>query len=457
MSKQKAAETKAGGKRKAAKRQCTESSPSLQEALQYAKRGWAVVPVWGLQPGPDGKLICACRKRGACPNPGKHPHPQGVYGASNAPKRIKRWKWETANVGITTGRVSGLLVLDIDPRNGGDKTLQDLEKQLGKLPDGPMVRTGGGGWHLYFALPEGLEIGCPKAGPGVEVKGDGGYVVAPPSMHVCGGRYKWLASPEKIPLRELPEGWKTFLLTKGCAQERAGTTKNVQNLQERPSNSRAGSSAFSLCSTGRYDALITRYLPQKTGNRNRLLFELAQELQALPEFAGAEFSAVEPIYRRWHELGVKRGVIGTEPVEVTLDEAEYVWPNVRFPKGVGLRRAFELAPQVELSAACAGLSPQAQAILRLGAILLQSDGTFFLSNAVAGRYLDLEPRSAGRLLNYLSNHGFLKIVERGSYETGRATVFRLKPGIARLPAESDTPAADRENPPKALDSNPDNG
>jgi len=117
-----------------------------------------------------------------------------------------------ANVGIRTGRDSGLLVLDIDPRHGGDDTLAELLHEHGKLPPTPEVLTGGGGRHLYFQHP-GLEIRRHQLAPGVDVKSDGGYVVAPPSAHIV-GEYVWEVSghPDDVPLAELP-AWLLGMLT----------------------------------------------------------------------------------------------------------------------------------------------------------------------------------------------------------------------------------------------------
>jgi len=88
-------------------------------------------------------------------------------------------------IGIITGRPSGLVVADVDPRNGGVDP-NDL---------GARVRTGGGGVHFYFDLPaDMLEPRCgPSSRPGIDRKAGGGYVVAPPSVHPNGQRYAWVS------------------------------------------------------------------------------------------------------------------------------------------------------------------------------------------------------------------------------------------------------------------------
>lgn len=160
----------------------------LIQALSYAKRGWPVHPLHGIVDG-----FCTCGKEDC--SPGKHPIlPNGLKGASTDPAQIRDW-WKRcpkANIGIRTGAESGIVVLDIDPRNEGDKTLADLIKKHGDLPDTPIVNTGSGGQHYYFKHP-GVEFKCGTDvyGQGLDVKGDGGCVVAPPSRHKSGGTYQW--------------------------------------------------------------------------------------------------------------------------------------------------------------------------------------------------------------------------------------------------------------------------
>jgi hypothetical protein len=126
---------------------------------------------------------------------------------------VRHWwgRWPDANVAIRTGAVSGLVVLDVDPDHGGDESLQRVLDRFGPLPDGRLVRTGSGGRHLYYAHPGGRvrnDAGR-RLGPGLDIRGDGGYVIAPPSRHVSGGSYVLESSRQAVP--ELP-GWLIELL-----------------------------------------------------------------------------------------------------------------------------------------------------------------------------------------------------------------------------------------------------
>jgi hypothetical protein len=169
----------------------------LAAALSYADRGWAVFPC--NEPVASG---CSCHRPG-CASPAKHPRTiHGLRDASTDPERIARWwrRWPTANIGVQTGATSGLVVLDVDPDHEGLRTLADLQRQHGPLPPSPAVRTGGGGRHYWFAHPgQAVRNSAGRLGSGLDIRGDGGYVIAPPSRHITGGRYVWASEVALAP------------------------------------------------------------------------------------------------------------------------------------------------------------------------------------------------------------------------------------------------------------------
>jgi hypothetical protein len=158
----------------------------LQSALQFSERKWCVFPLHSVQ---NGRCTCG---RHCCTSPGKHPVLKGGFKvATTDSRRIEAWwrKFPDANLGIATGAVSGLIVIDIDGADGLE-TLQSLVAQHGALPRTAIVKTARG-WHCYFAMPAGCPpIPC-STGNGLDVRGDGGYVVAPPSRHASGHVYRW--------------------------------------------------------------------------------------------------------------------------------------------------------------------------------------------------------------------------------------------------------------------------
>ena len=186
-----------------------------RQARAYAARGWAVLPLWW--PSTDSKR-CACRdpECGApdptrpgelLGSPAKHPLgdlvPNGKDQATTDPDVIERW-WSArpnANIGLRTGSVSGLLVLDVDGPVG-QATLHSLIAHHGRF-HAVWVRTAraGGGWHAYFAHPgRDVPSSSERLGPKLDTRGDGGYVAAPPSLHANGQRYRWLAAlPRELP------------------------------------------------------------------------------------------------------------------------------------------------------------------------------------------------------------------------------------------------------------------
>jgi len=173
-------------------------SPIFGSALHYSRQGWPVVPLHSVR---DGRCTCG---RADCGNPGKHPRiAKWQIKASKDPAQVAAWwqKWPTANIGVVTGVRSGFFVLDVDPDKGGEQSLRELEKKHGKLPDTARQRTGGGGRHLLFRHP-GRDVGNRVAlAAGLDVRGDGGLIVAAPSLHASGKRYEWesSAAPAEAP------------------------------------------------------------------------------------------------------------------------------------------------------------------------------------------------------------------------------------------------------------------
>lgn len=161
----------------------------LRAALGYARRGWQVIPLHYADPERPGG--CSCGRRD-CSSPGKHPQhqlvPHGLKGGTTDPVKIQDW-WRRVgwNIGIVTGEASGVVVLDVDPKNGGTDTLEALIRQYGDFTATYAVVTGSGGAHFYFRHPGfAVRNQAGSLGDGIDVRGDGGYVVAPPSNHVQG-------------------------------------------------------------------------------------------------------------------------------------------------------------------------------------------------------------------------------------------------------------------------------
>ncbi len=189
-------------------------------AERYLERGWSVLP---LRPRDKRPLI----------------RWEGLQKVPASAGQLAGWfrRRPDANLGIVTGAVSGLIVLDIDPGHGGTESLARLERRFGALPATPEVATGGGGRHLYFGHPGGLVRNRVGLAQGIDLRGEGGYVVAPPSIHPNGRVYAWVAGrgPDDLGLAELPRWLLSGRVRAGRAREnwrrlvRAGVTEGERN------------------------------------------------------------------------------------------------------------------------------------------------------------------------------------------------------------------------------------
>lgn len=144
-----------------------------EAALQYLSYGWSVIPV-----GPD--------KRPLIPwEPYQH--------RLATEEEIKSWykKFPKAGVGVVCGKISGLVVLDIDPRHGGDQTLLDWAGKGLQIPLTATAKTPSGGCHFYFNHPGGEIPTMLNFAPGADLKAEGSYVVAPPTIHESGNIYQF--------------------------------------------------------------------------------------------------------------------------------------------------------------------------------------------------------------------------------------------------------------------------
>lgn len=173
-----------------------------QAAKSYIAHGWRVFPLHTV----DEAGRCSCGNH-PCTDAGKHPRVEGgLKAASNDPAQIDLWFGPgspPSNIGLITGEISDLTVLDIDIGTGkfGAESWAEATKDHGE-PDTLMARTGSGGMHVFFKYNSSLKTAGNVLGKGVDSRNDGGYVVAPPSRHRSGGVYSWINWGQ--PLAPLP-------------------------------------------------------------------------------------------------------------------------------------------------------------------------------------------------------------------------------------------------------------
>lgn len=199
----------------------TPQNPLGQAALAYGLLGWPVIPLHGARDG-----VCTCGSP-ECSSPGKHPRTEhGLQDATTDERRLNQWWtcWPDANIGVATGPASGLVVLDIDGEPG-EIGLSELEARHGPLPETVQQITGRGRQQFY-RYPSDARVankvdlaGC----RGLDVRGDGGYVVMPPSQHVNGRLYVWEVSADPLDgceLAPVPEAWLQLLRSEGTPTAR---------------------------------------------------------------------------------------------------------------------------------------------------------------------------------------------------------------------------------------------
>jgi hypothetical protein len=284
----------------------------LRYALEYAAQDIAVLPLWGVADG-----ICDCPEGSECRTAGKHPYSKlarnGVYSASTDEKSIRSWfeKDSRINLGVAMGGPLNLICVDIDPRNDGDASYCDLIEAYGEnaFPETFTVKTGGGGWHKLYRLPEEIK---PKTGelkgklaPGIDTKGSGGQIVAPGSVHASGRFYE---VEDNTYIADAPE-WIVAALRKSAAGEQPEIVIDFQAHRDRK---RAGVSG----------AVIVE------GERNERLFKVGCAL-----WGKGEVSGKSELFSRLLDVNMERVNPPLAPPEVSKIAASIT----RYPLGMPIQ------------------------------------------------------------------------------------------------------------------------
>ena len=219
-------------------------------ALYYSQKlGWPVFPVHSVK---NGQCSCGNVK---CGNKGKHPRTlNGFYDATNDKAAVDQWwtRWPESNIGVPTGPLSGLAVLDVDVGHAknvnGLETLAAHPELVVSTETGPAFSTGSGGMHVLYAYPEQGVTSGPTDLPGLEVKGSGGYIVVPPSTHAYGRDYAVLRWPHEHQVPAFPPA-----LAAARARHKVTETAIPENGQKVPASARHGyllSLGRRLCKSG---------------------------------------------------------------------------------------------------------------------------------------------------------------------------------------------------------------
>jgi hypothetical protein len=188
----------------------------LQIAQPLVEAGFKIHPLYSV----NANGVCQCPEGSTCSSVGKHPILKGwQHKATSNLAAVKGWAYQYPNANVGVLIEPGFIVLDIDPRNGGQVSFEGLLEQYDPMPETLTVQTGGGGWHYYLKLPDialtQLPANLAAIGfPGIDVKAPGSYVVGPGSLHKSGQPYEWevSSSPDLIEMATAPE-WLITLIT----------------------------------------------------------------------------------------------------------------------------------------------------------------------------------------------------------------------------------------------------
>lgn len=172
-----------------------------EAARRYAEIGFPVFPLL-----PIVENHCAC---GALECAGKHPATKGWQRSISSVLAVDSlWADHLGprGIGLACGERARVWGLDVDPRHDGAETIRELQTRHGAPPSTVVSKTGSGGWHLLFAWPEDGTIPTRASiAPGLDVRGEGGYLVLPPSPHISGRRYEWIVSPHELDPAPAPD------------------------------------------------------------------------------------------------------------------------------------------------------------------------------------------------------------------------------------------------------------
>lgn len=204
-------------------------STKLENVQDLVKSGLWVFPVHSME---DGQCTCGNPE---CKDAAKHPlTQQGCKDATQDTQKLVQYfsgDYAIANIGVSTGSKAGYWVMDVDDI----ASLSTLEATHGPLPKTITARTGSGGVHYYFRCPPGVTIknSQSKVAPKIDVRGEGGYVIAPPSVHRSGNRYEWIVSPTEATMADAPAWLLALVIQETATPKQVQTIQRAKTVQER--------------------------------------------------------------------------------------------------------------------------------------------------------------------------------------------------------------------------------
>lgn len=301
-------------------------------ALSYAKRGWGVFPLHFVH-----SEKCRCMSPN-CASPGKHPiakyAPNGVKDATTDETKVIEWWGDCppANIGVATGKKSGIFVLDVDYKNGGKESVKKIIAEHGE-PGITATAITGNGCHYYYKYPtDGSVIKCSTnigGYAGLDIRGDNGYVVAPYSSHISGNQYHWHKdrSYSKVEIAEAPE-WLLDIARnprkKSTIQEDGGKASPPSSASFQKQHNWIAEDLKNLKEGNRNDTfakIIGRL--HRDGHENDVILEMLKPHAEKVSFPVYELETeIAGICSRYESLAPRKRAIVTVPLTDLLKEPD---------------------------------------------------------------------------------------------------------------------------------------
>lgn len=330
------------------------TSAAYEMALEYAKDGLRVIPVHHKKK--DGR--CSCSNR-YCRAVAKHPRPrEWQHKASYDPRQIRKWftNWSAANVGIVTGAESGIVVVDVDIKDGGLESFRQLADEHPAIMQARLIKTGSGGCHLYFKHPGGHVPNSVRIYSGIDIRGDNGMVLAPPSVHASGNAYDVVNNVPFSGLPLLPDIFRlrchkeSYRSVTGETQEKyKSDTSNSKLVHSVKKNAPSTFSITNLSSDVQQQIMqaVEASIPRQAGIRNQQTFELARRIQSIPDINWKEIDVNElkPVVEDWHnksrEAAEQQGFQFNSFSRESWKDFAFGWPLVEVPHGFSIEAVIE--------------------------------------------------------------------------------------------------------------------
>ena len=302
----------------------------LEAALAYSRMRWRIFPCHSVVNG-----TCSCGKIN-CFSPGKHPRSKkGFKDATHDEATIRRWwtKYPDANIALATG--DGIVVFDIDGEEGF-REFAAFVAAHGRVPETLTSQTGRGA-HLLFATRDGAPSVRSAARGKVHVRGDGGYIILPPSDHISGRNYRWI---KNVPLAILPDSLRQWAagyeVTAGKTSTLALGPLPAYLQTNQPSVTETLSENLKTAYSPAEHARLVSALAAIPSNNYEIWFQVGMALKTLDWERSDGTSIAFDLFDSWSQ---------TCPDKYSLAATEAKWNSFGRRAGITLGTVFHLAQQ----------------------------------------------------------------------------------------------------------------